>query len=90
MTDQKLQRARQLIAEKPYLVWSTSDYKNLSAQSIVENVLSHGNWDDFQYIKNLFGVKETNKVFQDIVGKKRKNLRPETIHYFTEYFKRHA
>ena len=90
MTDQKLRRAQQLIAKKPYLIWSTSDYDNLSARSIVENVLGHGNWEDFQYIKKLFGVEDINRIFQDIVSKRRKNLRPETIHYFKEYFKKHA
>lgn len=38
----KLQR---LIKRKPYLIWSTDNYDNLSEKSITENILNYGNWN---------------------------------------------
>lgn len=90
MTDPILNEARNYIKSKPYLAWSTSNYNNLSPQIIVENIFNYGNWEDFQYIKNLFGIKETDKLFKEISSKKRTNLKPQTINYFTKYFNKYV
>lgn len=90
MDDEKINRARDYIKSKPYLMWSTSSYESLSPDIIVENILNYGDWDDFQFIKDLFGVKEVNDIFENIIKKKRINLRPRTINYFKMYFNKYA
>lgn len=90
MSDNALEQARKLIKAKPYLVWYTKNYDNLSPQSILENVLNTGDWEDFLTISQIFGMKQTAKIFDDIKNKARTNLRPQTINYFTKYFQTHA
>ena len=90
MADEKLQLVRKYVQSKPYLIWGSTNYTDLSPQSIVENVLNYGNWDDFLYIKETLGTQETNKLFEEITYKKRVNLRPQTVNYFTKYFKKYA
>ena len=90
MSDPTLNEARKYIKSKPYLVWSTSNYSNLSPQVITESIFNYGNWEDFQYIKSLFGIKEINKLFKEISSKKRTNLKPRTINYFTLYLNKNA
>jgi len=35
------------IKKRPYLVWYTKNYDNLSEEAVVEAVLNYGNFDDF-------------------------------------------
>jgi len=90
MTDPLLNKARNYIKSKPYLAWSTTNYENLSPQIIAESIFNYGNWEDFQYIKKLFGIEEINKLFKEISNKKRTNLKPRTINYFTKYLNKYA
>ncbi len=90
MSDPILNEARSYIKSNPHLIWSTSNYNNLSPQAIVESVFNYGNWEDFQYIKNLFGIKEINILFKEITDRKRTNLKPSTINYFTLYLNKNA
>ncbi|MFZ2664233.1 MAG: hypothetical protein WAX66_02635 [Patescibacteria group bacterium] len=90
MIDPLLNEARNYIKSKPYLAWGTSNYNNLSYQVIAEDIFNYGNWEDFQYIKKLFGMKEINKLFKEISSKKRTNLKPQTRNYFTLYLNKNA
>lgn len=90
MIDPLLNEARSYIKSKPYLAWGTSNYDNLSYQVIAESIFNYGNWEDFQYIKKLLGIKEINKLFKEISSKKRTNLKPQTINYFTLYLNKNA
>jgi len=85
-----LKQAQSYIKTKAYLAWSTSNYENLSPQIITEHILNYGDWEDFIYIKDLFGTKEIGALFKDIVNKKRVNLNPHTKNYFTKYFNKYA
>lgn len=90
MPNNKIQKARQLIKNKPYLMWYTQSYDKLSPESILENVISHGDWPDFLELVEIFGVKQSANIFNRIISKKRNNLKPKTISLFTRYFKKYA
>jgi hypothetical protein len=81
---------REFIKNKPHLVWYTNNYDGLSENSIVENILNYGNWDDYLFMENSLGLKKVNEVFNELKSKKRINLRPQTINYFSNYFNKYA
>jgi len=81
------------IKKRPYLIWYTKNYDQLSAESIVEAVLNYGDWDDVQGLIKILGMKKTAEIFwrkskPDKFG--RQNYRPEIKHYFKLYFDKHA
>ncbi len=90
MEDLIVQRARDYIRSKPYLVWSTKNYDRLSPESIFENIISNGDWPDFLTIIDIFGIKLCAEIFNTIKHRKRCNLRPRTVNLFTLYFEKHA
>lgn len=89
MSEATLQTARTYIAKNKYLNWYSNPQK-LDAESIVESVLNYGDWVDFQYIKDLFGIKITYQIYKQIRNKTRTNLKERTINYFDLYFSKHA
>jgi len=78
------------IKKRPYLIWHTKDYGNLSQEAIVEAVLNYGNFNDFKKVLKIIGIKKTAKIFKKEADKKRTNLRPEVKNYFKLYFKKYA
>jgi len=90
MTNHDIQKARELIKSKPYLMWSTQNYDGLSPESIFESVISYGDWSDFVKLTEIFGLKQSAELFKKIKSKQRSNLRPQTANYFTKYFEKHA
>lgn len=90
MISSTIDKARDLIRNKPYLAWSTKNYNELSPQSILESVISYGDWSDFTALTKLFGITQSAELFEEIKNKRRSNLRPQTINYFTKYFKKYA
>ena len=79
-----------MFKKKPYLVWDISHTAKLSERSALEHVLNYGDWDDVMEMERLMGIQRMKEVFEDIKNKKRVNLRPSTVNYFTEYFARYA
>jgi len=90
MNERDLMKARDYIKLRPYLVWSTKNYEGLSPEFIVESILNYGDWDDFLFIKDLFGVNNLSLIFEKILKGRRVNLRPQTINYFKMYFNKYA
>jgi hypothetical protein len=90
MNERDLIKARDYIKLKPYLVWSTKNYEGLSPEFIVESILNYGDWNDFLFIKDLFGIKNLSQIFENISKKRRVNLRPQTINYFKMFFSKYA
>ena len=86
----KLQKARKLIEKKPYLIWYSKNYQNLSQESIFEAIINYGDWEDFIKLQKLFGIKTSYLLFKKAVSKKRSNIRPETKNYFEKYFSKYA
>lgn len=81
------------IKKRPYLIWYTKNYKKLSAESIVETVLNHGDWADVQALIKILGIKETAKIFwrkskSSKIG--RQNYSPKIVNYFNLYFNKYA
>ncbi|EKE05818.1 MAG: hypothetical protein ACD_19C00176G0040 [uncultured bacterium] len=81
---------RKFIKNKPYIIWYSKNYDGLSKESILESVLNYGNWNDYLFIENALGIKKVNSVFSHLKNQKRINLRPQTINYFSNYFKVYA
>ncbi|MCG2691762.1 hypothetical protein L6272_02930 [Microgenomates group bacterium] len=90
MTLTQLNQARQIIKNKPALIWSTQDYDHLSAESITEAVLNYGDWEEFKTLKRIFGLKQLQVIFDKLTGQKRVNLRPPTVNLFRQYFQHHV
>lgn len=85
-----LNKARMFIKKKPYLIWYSKNYQDLSKESIFEAVINYGDWEDFIELQNIFGIKTIFDLFKKAKDKKRVNLRPETINYFSKYFAKYA
>lgn len=90
MDDKNLIKARNYLKLKPYLVWSTKNHEVLSPELIVESILNYGDWNDFLFINDLFGIKNLSQIFENISKKRRVNLRPQTINYFKMFFSKYA
>ncbi|MBU4332157.1 hypothetical protein KKD19_02215 [Patescibacteria group bacterium] len=78
------------IKKRPYLFWSTKDYKNLSEAAIVEAVLNYGDFDDVKKMISILGLKKTAAIFRKKSSQKRCNYRPEIKNYFKLYFNKYA
>ena len=78
------------IKERPYLVWGTRNYDNLSEEAIVENVLNYGDIDDIKEMFSILGVKKSAIIFKKQISQKRNNYRPKIKNYFNLYFKKYA
>ncbi|OGD66477.1 MAG: hypothetical protein A3F95_00280 [Candidatus Nealsonbacteria bacterium RIFCSPLOWO2_12_FULL_39_31] len=78
------------IKERPYLVWGTRNYDNLSEEAIVENVLNYGDIDDVKEMFSILGVKKSAIIFKKQISQKRNNYRPKIKNYFNLYFKKYA
>lgn len=85
-----MQDIRELFRQKPYLAWYLKDKSELSEESVFEHILNYGDWDDFLKTKEVFGLEKSKAIFEKLKSKKRVNLRPQTINYFTNYFQKHA
>ena len=78
------------IKERPYLVWGTRNYDNLSEEAIVENVLNYGDIDDVKEMFSILGIKKSAIIFKKQISQKRNNYRPKIKNYFNLYFKKYA
>ena len=78
------------IKKRPYLIWYTRNFDNLSADSIIEAVLNYGSWDDFEKMVKILGMKKTASIFRKRSKQKRCNYRPEIKNYFQLYFQKYA
>ena len=81
---------KDFIKKRPYLIWYTRNFDNLSVDSIVEAVLNYGSWDDFKKMIKILGLKKTASIFKKKSKQKRCNYRPEIKNYFQLYFQKHA
>jgi len=63
---------------------------SLSPDAIVESVLSNGNEDTVRQLFDLYGIEKVAEIFNRQTSGRRINYRPRTVHFFKEYFHRHA
>jgi len=78
------------IKKRPYLIWYTNNYNNLSEKAIVESVLNYGDFNDVKKLIKILGIEKTAAIFRNSLIKKRCNLRPEIKNYFQLYFNKYA
>ena len=78
------------IKKRPHLIWYTENYENLSLESIVEAVLNYGNWDDFQELVKISGIKKIAAIFRNKLKQKRCNYDKKAKNYFQLYFNKYA
>lgn len=83
-------KASAIIKQKPYLLWSTKNYDNLSDAAVVEAVLNYGDWDDVQQLIKILGVRRVASLFRKQSSQRRNNYAPDIANYFRLYFKKHA
>ena len=75
-----------------HLFWwvSEKEIASLSPDAIVESVLSNGNEDTVRQLFDYYGVEKVAEIFNRQTSGRRINYRPRTVHFFKEYFHRHA
>lgn len=78
------------IKKRPYLIWHTKNFENLSDEIIVESVLNYGDFDDVKKMILILGIEKTAGIFRKEIRKKRNNYRPEIKNYFQLYFNKYA
>jgi len=83
-------KLQQFIKNKPYLIWYTKNYDNLSEKAIAESIFNYGNWEDYNFLESSLGINKLNNIFNELKNQKRVNLGPQTINYFSNYFKAYA
>jgi len=54
-------KVQDIIKAKPYLAWFTSQYDQLSAAAVLEQIINYGDWDDVQAYIKLLGMKKLQK-----------------------------
>lgn len=78
------------IKKRPYLVWYTRNFKELSREAIVESVLNYGTFDDVKKVIDILGIKRVAFIFRNQMRHRRTNYDPKIINYFKLYFKKYA
>ena len=74
---------------RKYLVWYVKKPENLKVESIVEHTLNYGDWDDFQKLIKILGIKRIAEIFRKQTSGFRTNYRPEVSNYFRLYFNKY-
>jgi len=78
------------IKKRPYLIWYTKNFDNLSPEAIVEAVLNYGDFDDIKKLTRILGIKKIASIFRKKSRQKRCNYFPEIKNYFQLYFNKYA
>jgi hypothetical protein len=63
---------------------------SLSDDAIVESVLSNGNEEMVRKLIDYYGIVKVSEIFSRQISARRHNYRPRTVHFFRQYFHRHA
>ena len=81
-----------LIPMIKYLFWwvPEKEMASLSHEAIVEAVLSNGNEDTVRQLFDYYGIEKVAEIFNRQTSGRRINYRPRTVHFFRQYFHRHA
>ena len=84
------QQYNTLVAPREYLWWDIADKRTLSLESVVEGILTKGDFDDVKSLLAEIGIPKVRRIFESQINKQRCNYRPPTINYFSLYFAHHA
>lgn len=78
------------IKKRPYLIWYTKNFENLSKEAIVEAVLNYGDWNDVKKLISSLGIKMVARIFKKQTKRKRVNYDSKIVNYFYLYFQKYA
>ena len=80
------------IEENSHIFWSipTSQKKDISLESLVENILNYGDEDSVVKLFELIGIEKVANIFFHQINTNRSNYYPQVKNFFTLYFKRHV
>lgn len=90
MNQDNITPLRQLIKEKPYLIWYTQSHDQLDLEPIAEAIYNYGDWEDVKLLHQTLSVPTAAKVFYKLASAKRSNLHKLARNYFTLYYQRYA
>lgn len=76
--------------QRPYLFWSTTDYRSLSAVAVLEQTLNYGDFSDVQELFKILGINRAATIFRSRLKNRRCNYQPAVANYFTLYFQKYA
>jgi hypothetical protein len=81
---------KRLVAPRPWLWWDVADTSRLSMESVVEGILTRGDWPDFLEAVEVLGMEQVREVFFRQIKRQRNTYRIQTRNLFQRYFERHA
>ena len=81
---------RDIIRQKPYLLWWVRDYDALNKDAVVEAVLDQGDWEELQEIVEILGRQRVAEIFFEQMSSKRRNYSDKRASFFQNYFSEYA
>ncbi len=81
---------KRLVDKRPWLWWDVADITSLSVDSVVEGILTRGDWFDFLEAVDELGKDQVREIFFRQIKQQRNNYRNPTRNLFQIYFERHA
>lgn len=81
---------KNFVKARPYIFWYIKDFDSLSDDSIVENVLNYGTFDDIEKMIKIMTMENVSKIFYKKIKAKRSNIKPKIENYFKLYFEKYA
>lgn len=91
MKDAKIKNElRKFMKTRKYLVWYVKDPEDSPVELVVESTLNYGDWDDFQKLIKIIGIKKMAEIFRRQTSGFRTNYDEKTKNYFSLYFNKYA
>ncbi|MBN2028692.1 hypothetical protein JW824_00450 [bacterium] len=80
------------IRQHSHLFWDIREgaKENLSLSAVVETILKYGHISDIRELFEIASMKRISEIFNRQIGGRRVNYHPRTVHFFRQYFERHA
>jgi hypothetical protein len=83
---------KQYIRKHSSLFWDVREEakENLSLNAVVETMLKYGHISDIRELFDLVGIRRISEIFHEQTSRNRMNYPRRTVHFFSQYFARHA
>jgi len=87
-----MDKRKKLIKDYSYLLWYVKEdaKEKINDDILVEMILTNGDWQAFQRLVDLLGMKKVSEIFFKQISRSRNNYRKQTRHFFTLYFNKHV
>ncbi|HCC60068.1 MAG: hypothetical protein A2402_01315 [Candidatus Staskawiczbacteria bacterium RIFOXYC1_FULL_37_43] len=83
-------KLKKYMKKRRYLIWYAKEPENLPVEAIVEHTLNYGNWDDFNQLIKIVGIKKIAEIFRRQTSGPRTNYDKKARNYFSLYFNKYA